>query len=325
MSQHRCHYKDHNGEQCDLEAGQSGLCFWHDPTSSKEGDEIASQLQQVASEGHSLEGFSLRRANLRGINLVKKGSREGYNLTYVDLYHADLSEAHLFGADLRHASLMKADLCGANIHLSNLKDANLLGIKLDGTKLDNVIWGDLILQEKQASAPSQRLPREQQQDYLQQAEEIYRTLRLETESQGLFQTAGRFFRKEMTMRRLQMPVYSIERNISALVDLFCGYGELPLRVLSFSLIIILFCGILYNIIGLGDAGGYLGWQVGVGLKQNLLTLLECLYFSIITFTTLGYGDLVPVGYSRVVAAVEAFVGAFTIALFVVVFVKKMTR
>ena len=50
-----------------------------------------------------------------------------------------------------------------------------------------------------------------------------------------------------------------------------------------------------------------------------------MYFSVVTFTTLGYGDLVPVGPSRVIAAIEAFVGSFTLALFVVVFVKKMTR
>ncbi|WP_373689732.1 ion channel [Rheinheimera sp.] len=40
---------------------------------------------------------------------------------------------------------------------------------------------------------------------------------------------------------------------------------------------------------------------------------------------MGYGDITPIGVSRLVAAVEAFTGSFTIALFVVVFVKKMTR
>jgi len=39
----------------------------------------------------------------------------------------------------------------------------------------------------------------------------------------------------------------------------------------------------------------------------------------------GYGDLVPIGAARPIAAFEAFTGNFTMALFVVVFVKKMTR
>jgi hypothetical protein len=46
---------------------------------------------------------------------------------------------------------------------------------------------------------------------------------------------------------------------------------------------------------------------------------------VVTFTTLGYGDIVPLGLARPLAAFEAFVGSFTMALFVVVFVKKMTR
>ncbi len=46
---------------------------------------------------------------------------------------------------------------------------------------------------------------------------------------------------------------------------------------------------------------------------------DYLYFSIVTFTTLGYGDLRPcanVTWARMVASLEAFIGAFMIALFV---------
>jgi hypothetical protein len=50
-----------------------------------------------------------------------------------------------------------------------------------------------------------------------------------------------------------------------------------------------------------------------------------LFFSVVTFTTLGYGDIAPFGWSRAVAALEAFVDSFAMALFDVVFVKKMTR
>ncbi len=36
-------------------------------------------------------------------------------------------------------------------------------------------------------------------------------------------------------------------------------------------------------------------------------------------------DFNPMGISRTIAVIEAFTGSFTIALFVVVFVKKITR
>ena len=46
------------------------------------------------------------------------------------------------------------------------------------------------------------------------------------------------------------------------------------------------------------------------------SFLNCLYFSVITFTTLGYGDFQPaVGLSRFFVSLEAIIGAFTMALF----------
>jgi hypothetical protein len=47
---------------------------------------------------------------------------------------------------------------------------------------------------------------------------------------------------------------------------------------------------------------------------------------VVTFTTLGYGDIHPLGFSsHAIAFSEAFIGAFFIALFVVVFARKMMR
>jgi hypothetical protein len=46
---------------------------------------------------------------------------------------------------------------------------------------------------------------------------------------------------------------------------------------------------------------------------------------VVTFTTLGNGDIHPVGYSHYLASAEALTGAFFMALFVVVFVRKMAR
>ena len=162
-------------------------------------------------------------------------------------------------------------------------------------------------------------------DLLQQAEEIYRNLRIQLEKAGLFEDTGRFFYREMVMRRLQMPRWSAQRLFSWMVDLFCGYGEQPLRVVLFSLGFVLFCAVLYFFVGIhhGDV------RLALSLDQDLFTNLEelgaCMYFSVVTFTTLGYGDIAPLGVSRPLAAFEAFVGSFTMALFVVVFVKKMTR
>lgn len=46
------------------------------------------------------------------------------------------------------------------------------------------------------------------------------------------------------------------------------------------------------------------------------TIGEALYFSVITFTTVGYGDLTPVGWGRAVASVEVLVGLALTALLI---------
>ena len=53
--------------------------------------------------------------------------------------------------------------------------------------------------------------------------------------------------------------------------------------------------------------------------------LDYLYFSVVTFTTLGYGDLKPLGYIRLFAATEAIIGALMIAYFIVSITRKVMR
>jgi hypothetical protein len=62
---------------------------------------------------------------------------------------------------------------------------------------------------------------------------------------------------------------------------------------------------------------------GSGISQRLW---QSFYFSVITFTTLGYGDFQPVNLAgQALGIAEVLTGAFFIALFVVIFARKMTR
>ncbi len=279
-------------------------------------------LEARAMMGEPMIGFDLARTDLEDVNLVNHGSHEGHKLHNADLYRANMRYAHCFRVDFSGSSLMKTDLRNANLHCANLTDCNLLGTMLQGAQLEHVIWGEMALQERQAMAATD-IP--QRMEYLQQAEEVYRNLRKSTEAEGLFESAGHFFQREMVMRRLQMPRYSFARGVSKIVDLFCGYGERPGRVVGFSLIVIFTFSLLYFLTGLNASGATLGYAADAGALVNLKTFFSSLYFSVVTFTTLGYGDLAPLGAARALAAIEAFVGSFTLALFVVVFVKKMTR
>ena len=69
-------------------------------------------------------------------------------------------------------------------------------------------------------------------------------------------------------------------------------------MLLFSLFIILSFGILY---------AYVGY-----LNNSQKTLFDWFYFSAITFTTVGYGDISPDGFSKIFAPIEAFCGIIAV-------------
>lgn len=97
--------------------------------------------------------------------------------------------------------------------------------------------------------------------------------------------------------------------------LLAGFGQRPLRVLGTAVAAILGFALLYW------ATGGVYTQAGAPVRG----FTDALYFSGVTFSTVGYGDLVPSPALRLVAMFEAVLGAFTIGLFVVVLANRLRR
>jgi len=53
--------------------------------------------------------------------------------------------------------------------------------------------------------------------------------------------------------------------------------------------------------------------------------LPCMYFSVITFTTVGYGDFRPSDLARLFAALEALIGYFGLGLFIAALLQLFSR
>ncbi|MBN1353824.1 MAG: two pore domain potassium channel family protein, partial [Candidatus Omnitrophica bacterium] len=145
---------------------------------------------------------------------------------------------------------------------------------------------------------------------LMSAEEAYQDLKKYFISNGKYVDASWASFKEKTMEKMLLKK---KRNLaylpSLLMDILCGYGEKPYRVILSSAAIISVYAFLFLALNSVTYAQSSSYKLAIG---------DYIYYSIVTFTTVGYGDFVPRPSSlfRLLAASEAFVGAFMIGLFI---------
>jgi len=316
----RCSYACEDGSFCSgpIE-GEGQLCFWHDPTASKEGPDVKDRLQQWASGNRSLEGILLRYAQLEGIKL---GGSKKLNLSHSDLFRANLKKARLTNVDLSHANLMRADLNQSRMNRVKITDANLIGLQLRGARLDRVDWGKAILHEQQGSSAERKGDENKASQSYREALAIYQHLSRVYERNRNRRMTSWLYLKEMEVERKLMPRRSMGRTWSGLIALVCGYGEKPLRMVGVSLIIIVFCAILYSIFDVYNNDLKLGFVAGNSLSENAQDFIACLFYSATVFTSLGFSERSYIGITRFIASFEALVGTLSMAFFLVLLVRK---
>ncbi|MDY6819287.1 MAG: potassium channel family protein [Halobacteriales archaeon] len=150
------------------------------------------------------------------------------------------------------------------------------------------------------------------------------------------ENASAFFIRELRYRRQRYaavaldPGHDLSHRINAglrwftngFLDLIAGYGERPQRVVGIAFAVILSCAVVYP----ATAGLDTGTQTLTYANNGPTAVTDGLYFSVVTFATLGLGDVHPMGdVGRLLAASEALVGAFLTALFVFSLGRRVIR
>lgn len=100
------------------------------------------------------------------------------------------------------------------------------------------------------------------------------------------------------------------------------YATSPGRVLISVVIFWMFFGTTYFLI---DLSGFGKTVSSVNNPDHLTPFLQSFYHSAITFFTIGYGDVFPMGLSRIISGLEGFMGVFMMSYFTVAFVRKVLR
>jgi uncharacterized protein YjbI with pentapeptide repeats len=326
-----CHYYDaFSGNYCQEPVidKETKLCFWHARINNK--PHIKEKFVERVGNGEELAGAYLVGVDLSGIKLKSSKIRDiylrGSNLAGAKFFLCDLRNSNLQNSNFQGASLQGCDLKEADLSRCNLKDTRLSRANLQRAILEGAIWNHryICIEEKEKDSRS--------------AIDVYREIKNNYSNSGNGELAGAFYYREMEVKR-KTGGSMIPRVSLTLFWLTCGYGERPFRVVACAAFITIFLALIYMLTPMLDALTYQYFtsgvfsindhiqalQFGKSWTSNAMNIGNAIYFSTVTFTTLGYGDYLPIGLAKIFSALEAFLGAFMLALFVFVFTRKMLR
>jgi uncharacterized protein YjbI with pentapeptide repeats len=296
----------------------------------------SAKVASALEEGRSLKDANLEKVALKNLRL-ERADLSGSNLSQADLscghlFDVNFTGAHLLGADLSKTDLTHCDFKDADLTKANLTEARLWNASLEGAILaeatlrDADLWNARFYNVKiwhtdfsgAKSLERRSFSREPhllwdskiREDGLLSAREAYRDLKQYFLANGMYDDAGWASFKEKSVERFIMKENRDPHYLPSLaMGILCGYGEKPSRIILSALFTILGYAFLYLLL---NAVEY------TGIKNSALRWPDYIYYSTITFTTVGYGDIVPKQSSlfRLLAASEAFIGVYLTGLFI---------
>ena len=150
---------------------------------------------------------------------------------------------------------------------------------------------------------------------LDRAFRMYRRAVYAFEQCGHFEDARRLSYRLMALKLRHAADLGLSWNVRIELFLYwlvAGFGYRPRRVVASGVTVILSYALAYS--ATDGVRGPDGEPVGPW---------QALYFSGITFSTIGYGDFVPAPHMRLIAFTEGALGAFAMSFFVVVLANRL--
>ena len=283
--------------------GPKGIEKWNQWR--RENEDIKIWLQKAKLSDAHLEKAYLRDAHLEGAYLwgahlenahLLAAHLEGAELTEVHLEGAILIEAHLEGAKLLEAHLERADLYNAHLEGAELTEVHLEGAKLSDTDLRAANFRKAIVDGETLIWSCKVNKWKQEKWYTDFAGVGLESMRIQPGLKQLLEynirrsNWHRWYKKHPIIKCLVWPFWQIS-----------DYG------LSTTRIIVIFFGLAFAFASVYYWGGVvdfylLGNKTNPGFVDSLFVVgdrlvpwwqvpLRSIYFSIVTMTTLGFGDM----------------------------------
>lgn len=209
----------------------------------------------------------------------------GIPLPGADLSVRDLTRMDFFYADLSNAKLQRSDLSHSYLSEADLRGTDLSWIKLD----EYTLWDGVRISQGTAILGVQW-------------------------GKGNWTFAG-FVARRIEQTNLVEHLKRVRPHLAWFLRVTSAYGESLGRWLFCCLVILL---------GFSGAIFWGPFFTKSGAENYAPSFLEALYFSVITFTTVGFGDYTPLpGFGQIIVATEAIVGYVMFGVMLVILTRKV--
>jgi len=296
-----------------------------------EADLAERDLSGIDLTGTDFFEAKLSSANLKHAKMVRT-ELSGADLSHAGLYKAKLTAATLTAANLQGADLTEADLSGADLRGVNLVGANLTGANLHNANLANADLRDACLENANISCASLCTARVEGANV---TGVVYGSLK---DMRGCYlgiRGVDSVYGNALFVRdaRDQDYIDTLETSISKMPKGFTKSVELALfkawglfdhgRSLLKVGVYALFLATLYGIIYSFDM--WQGWGM-MDYSNSAQSWFTPFYFSMVTYTTLGYGDVTAENvYGEILVISEVVLGYFTLGLLLSIIANTIAR
>lgn len=269
---------------------------------------VGACLKDAILHGARLEGCELLAADLRGAELSDACIEEaGFG-------RADLSGATLFGVKGRNCSFTGSKLAGADLRTSDLRNlrattADLRGARFDGADLRESDLSESQVHDASFAGADLRTSRLRHLDGYKKAGWVGADVRDVDWSGGWLLRRHILDENFLDEFKRQGPAYQAAYWLWWVTS---DCGRSVTRWGGWTLIVALLYGVLYRFVDV-DYGAY---ETG----------LSSLYYSIVTFTTLGYGDVLPMSNgAKLLCLSEVVLGYFALGGLLSIMANKFAR
>lgn len=241
---------------------------------------------------------------------------------------ASFNEANIVGVFFDGTNLNNANFSKCLLSEVKFNDCSIDEITFKSAVITKVNWGNLDIRKKYFEDLQPRELYGEKNYY--ELSETYLGLKNRFNENGRYNDMSWAYLKEKESIRLIYKQKIIGKYINGFVRVknffkflweyflfyLFGYGEKPWYIFGWSVITIIIFGVIYKVIS------------AIGSELNnidvAITFWRSLYFSTITFTTVGFGDFHPINdISRVLVMIEAALGLFFYSLFIFSFGRRI--